>query len=317
MVNPLISIIIPVFNRCKLIGETLDSILQQTYTNWECIIVDDGSTDCTERIIQIYEKKDFRIKCFKRPNYHLSGGNGARNYGLTLASGDYIQWFDSDDLMLPCLLEKQLQNLQNSNMAFSICLFDVYNFDFSKITKKSSPQYIAISIYHDYVINKIKANLPSILFYRQNIVKFKLNEHLHKAQEFEFLQRFFKANPKKGIVLNQNLVKVRRHQDSITENQTALGLKSALWVFMETYRQLPDDTTKFIKYKVINRYLKYLYLAFKYNYTKVFYCSLSKMVYFGELKAWLAIFYLGLLYPLVKFKLIAPLHYKRIFNLYK
>jgi glycosyltransferase involved in cell wall biosynthesis len=96
--QPIVSIIIPTYNRAHLIGETLDSVLAQTYTNWECIIVDDGSTDNTDEVVEEYVKKDSRFKYYHRPDEHLPGGNGARNYGFKMSKGEYVNWLDSDDL---------------------------------------------------------------------------------------------------------------------------------------------------------------------------------------------------------------------------
>lgn len=99
--SPLVSIIIPTYNRAHLIGETLDSVLAQTYQNWECIVVDDGSTDGTDEVMAAYMAKDTRFQYHHRPKDRLPGGNAARNYGFEVSKGEYIQWFDSDDLMLP------------------------------------------------------------------------------------------------------------------------------------------------------------------------------------------------------------------------
>ena len=103
----MVSIIIPTFNRAELIGETLDSILAQTYSDWECIIVDDGSTDNTHEIVTAYQKKDARFQFDHRPTDRLSGGNAARNYGFKISKGNFIQFFDSDDIMEPDHLEKR------------------------------------------------------------------------------------------------------------------------------------------------------------------------------------------------------------------
>ena len=123
--SPLISIIIPAYNRAHLIGETLDSIIAQTYKNWECIVVDDGSSDHTERILQNYCAKDSRFKFYHRPENHLPGGNGARNYGFEKSKGEYIQWFDSDDIMSPSKMEYQVAALQNKqvDVVFSNAIF--------------------------------------------------------------------------------------------------------------------------------------------------------------------------------------------------
>jgi glycosyltransferase involved in cell wall biosynthesis len=97
--QPLVSIIIPTFNRANLIGETLDSVLAQTYPHWECIIVDDGSTDHTDEVVGAYVQKDARFRYHHRPDSHKSGGNGARNFGFEMSKGDFLIFLDSDDVL--------------------------------------------------------------------------------------------------------------------------------------------------------------------------------------------------------------------------
>ena len=109
MQTPLVSIIIPIFNRENLIKETLDSILQQSYLNWECIIVDDGSTDKTIEVVRNYIKKDSRFNLFQRPLNRLKGGNAARNFGFEKSKGQLIQWFDSDDIMLSNFITEKVK----------------------------------------------------------------------------------------------------------------------------------------------------------------------------------------------------------------
>ena len=80
--NKLISIIIPTFNRAHLILHTLESIKNQTYNEWECIIVDDGSTDNTEDVLKKYIDTDSRFRYFKRPLNHTKGPSSCRNFGF-------------------------------------------------------------------------------------------------------------------------------------------------------------------------------------------------------------------------------------------
>lgn len=117
----LVSIIIPTYNRAALIAETLDSIIRQTYDNWECIIVDDGSSDDTEALVGKYQLRDKRIKYANRPSTLKKGANACRNYGLSLSEGEYVNWFDSDDLMLPKKLELQVDMLKSSDLPFVVC----------------------------------------------------------------------------------------------------------------------------------------------------------------------------------------------------
>ena len=131
--NPLVSIIIPTYNRAHLIKETLDSVLTQTYTNWECIIVDDGNSDNTEEVINSYIAKDQRFKYCHRPSEHLPGGNGARNFGFKKSKGDLIQWFDDDDVMHKNKLSIQVKSLLNTKYYFSVCQTIVFDNDINNI----------------------------------------------------------------------------------------------------------------------------------------------------------------------------------------
>jgi glycosyltransferase involved in cell wall biosynthesis len=101
----LITIIIPCFNYGKFLPFTLDSIIQQTYPNWECIIVNDGSTDNTEAVAQEYTIRDNRIKYVFQVN---SGLSAARNTGIKESKGEYLQFIDADDLIEPKKLEEQI-----------------------------------------------------------------------------------------------------------------------------------------------------------------------------------------------------------------
>ena len=85
--NELVSIIIPVYNRASLLPETLDSIVAQSYKNFECILVDDGSTDNSIEIANIYTSKDKRFKVFSRPSNIKKGANACRNIGFFKSSG--------------------------------------------------------------------------------------------------------------------------------------------------------------------------------------------------------------------------------------
>src|SRR5690554_6608802 len=117
---PLVSIIIPTFNRAHLIGETLDSVLAQTYQNWECIVVDDGSTDGTDDLMGDYLAKDGRFKYHKRPDSKPKGANACRNIGLDKAVGEYIIFFDSDDLMTRDHIQVKMDPLLASDYDYSI-----------------------------------------------------------------------------------------------------------------------------------------------------------------------------------------------------
>lgn len=99
----LVSIIVPAYNSDKFISETLDSVIAQTYPHWECIVIDDGSTDNTKEIVAEYCKKDPRISYRYQEN---AGPSVARNHGIAHTTGEYILPLDSDDIIADTYLEK-------------------------------------------------------------------------------------------------------------------------------------------------------------------------------------------------------------------
>lgn len=120
--SELVSIITPTYNAEKFIGETLKSVQNQTYQNWEMILVDDASKDETVKIISDFAEKDSRIKLFK---LEKNSGNGfARNIALEKAVGKYIAYLDADDLWFPNKLEKQIEFLKENNLHFTFSFYD-------------------------------------------------------------------------------------------------------------------------------------------------------------------------------------------------
>ena len=123
MNNPLVSIIIPTYNRAHLISETLDSVLAQTYTNWECIVVDDGSTDNTIEVINSYVNKDARFQLHHRPADRLAGGNSARNYGTLKSKSKIIVFLDSDDQLMVYAIENRVKRIiENVDGSFDLLI---------------------------------------------------------------------------------------------------------------------------------------------------------------------------------------------------
>jgi glycosyltransferase involved in cell wall biosynthesis len=103
-----VSIIVPCYNQAQYLDEALQSVLDQTYIDWECIIVNDGSTDNTEEVVQKWVEKDSRFIYLYKENGGLSS---ARNAGLEVAKGDYIQFLDSDDFLDKTKLKLSLQQI--------------------------------------------------------------------------------------------------------------------------------------------------------------------------------------------------------------
>ena len=129
----LVSVIVPTFNRAQYLAETLDSVMSQTYKNWECIVVDDGSTDETSEVVQRYLDSDSRFQYHHRPKSKPKGANSCRNYGFELSKGKYIQWLDSDDILGKAKLESQLSlfNKEASNN-LAICRWSTFTVSIDK-----------------------------------------------------------------------------------------------------------------------------------------------------------------------------------------
>lgn len=122
MKNSLVSIITPTFNSEEFIAETIQSIQNQTYANWEMIVVDDGSWDETVSIIADFAKLDLRIQFFQLEKN--SGTGIARNFALTKAKGRYIAFLDSDDLWKPEKLQKQIDFLLKNKLPFTFSFYE-------------------------------------------------------------------------------------------------------------------------------------------------------------------------------------------------
>jgi glycosyltransferase involved in cell wall biosynthesis len=189
----LISIIIPTYNRAHLISETLDSVMAQTYTNWECIVVDDGSIDNTTEVMKGYCAKDPRFEYHQRPKDRTKGANACRNYGFKLCKGDYINWLDSDDLFSNNKLEKQVSELLSSENDIATCAWGFFE-------NPSEFKLKDFSIYRDYPtglsfledLGKYSTYLPvhAYLIKRELIKQAGLwNEDLIVNQDGEYLTR--------------------------------------------------------------------------------------------------------------------------------
>ena len=124
--QPLLSIIVPIYNVEQYLDRCIQSILNQTYQNLEIILVDDGATDCSGAIADSYVAKDKRIKVFHKENGGLSD---ARNYGLEHVTGDYILFIDSDDFIVNIMCERLITVASSNNADIVSCNYYIYRGD--------------------------------------------------------------------------------------------------------------------------------------------------------------------------------------------
>lgn len=185
--EPLVSIIIPTYNRAHLIGETLDSVLAQTYGNWECIIVDDGSTDNTSDVLESYVNKDSRFQYYHRPPDRPKGANACRNYGFQISKGEFIVFLDSDDLLKSSCLAKRISFLQQRDLDFVIG--DTAVIEGGKKVEKlmcKSPHFENKKTYLLAFLNyQVPWTIMSVLWRREIIAKFSFDESLSRFQDID------------------------------------------------------------------------------------------------------------------------------------
>jgi len=245
MKNPTVSVIIPTYNRAHLIGRAIQSVLNQTFQDFEIIIIDDSSTDNTDDIIKEFQKKDERIKYIKHNKN--KGGSAARNTGIKIAKGEYIAFLDSDDEWLPKKIEKQIK-------AMKILPFDIWGgiycgFYYIKNEKYRIVKAIKKGILKKELLNKELdiGSSSTILLTRDAINKIGLfDESFERHQDWEYLIRFFRYY--KLYSLEEPLVKVYGHNTPKGRDLIKIK-KKYLSKFSKDIYEFGDNTAKEINAK--------------------------------------------------------------------
>lgn len=251
--EPLISIIVPTYNRCHLLGETLESIINQTYRTWECIVVDDGSEDYTDELLEFYCNTETRIKYFHRPYSRNKGANACRNFGYEKSSGSYINWFDSDDVMRKDKLFLQIAALSESDLDLVVCYSFVFEGSIDNVLGFRHEVIYSTNAFEDYVQRKIVWLTQAPLWRRSLLENFEylFDEELQAAQEWELFCRLL-VDIKDFIVINEVLVYIRKHSQSISYKP---NYRETEWNYFLARGKLYTNTTV-IKNPVVNEYLQ-------------------------------------------------------------
>lgn len=265
MSKPKVSIIMATYNRADYIVESLLAIQNQTFSSWECIIIDDGGTDNTVEVITPILEKDIRFKFYKRTDSYLKGLPGCRNFGLDLAQGDYIIFFDDDDIPHPQNLELCVNELTDKTIYFCRYLREVffddfeYKFDYSK-------QYTTFSIDKNDVEKMLKNELPfnscAVMWKKECFEKNRFIETLMYAEEWELYSRIVSSGYN-GISIDKCLFYGRKHQNSNTGefyNDNPIRRKSYVDAILNVVENLKD---KNLVSNSIIRYFLLIALNFK------------------------------------------------------
>ncbi|MCA6422550.1 MAG: glycosyltransferase family 2 protein [Flavobacterium sp.] len=216
--NPKVSIIMATYNRSHFIVETLVSIQNQTFIDWECIIIDDGGTDNTKEVIKPIIEEDKRFLYVQRDDNYQKGLPGCRNNGLDLAKGDYIIFFDDDDIPHPQNLEMCVKELEDKDISFCRYIRNVffgdfnYQFDYSK---NYTSFYIDKSDIEQMINNELPFNSCAVMWKSSCFEKNKFIETLMYAEEWELYSRIVSSGFK-GVSIDKCLFYGRKHENSNT-----------------------------------------------------------------------------------------------------
>ena len=261
--NALVSIIIPTFNRGHLLGETLDSISAQSYPNWECIIVDDGSSDFTAELVEFYLERDSRFCYYQRPEKRPKGANACRNYGFEKSIGEFIQWFDSDDLMTPDFLKTKINAALSGDFDYVITKTECFRNDPAGNVVHRNENYYRFEEYpitnYNYVTQKINWLTYDFFVKRELAQKVKFNERLSSFQERNFFCKITCYSTRAKIV-DAYVTKVRLHHNSIQarlKTSEELYYKELRQFFYQTWKDIRNLAPKESVDFVFNRTVDY------------------------------------------------------------
>lgn len=221
-----VSVIIPVYNEHLYLHEALDSVINQTYSNLEIIIIDDGSVDGCGEIADEYAEKDKRIRVIHQENKGLST---ARNIGLSMMTGDAVAFFDSDDALAPSYVEDMMKAMLETQTDMVVCGFNVNRTERRLVPRgRVEPPinpglYDRVSILRALVDHKVNVQVWNKLYRRELFESIRFPDG-HIYEDIATAHKFFNAC-KAIYVLDKPLYLYRKHEGSITScpNKEALA----------------------------------------------------------------------------------------------
>lgn len=265
--NSLVSIIIPCYNQGEFLNETLESVFNQTYFNWECIVVNDGSLDNTETIANNWVVKDVRFKYLYKKNGGLSS---ARNVGLEIATGAFIQFLDADDYLDSSKLEFSLNEVQ-FDMENNIIISNFRMFD--KDPAQSSIPYCKLSadlfsfekLLYDWE-NGFTIPIHCGLFEVSLFRDFRFPEDLKAKEDWIMWILIYKNNCKTSFI-DKPLALYRRNPNSMTQSVDMLDDFIRAYQYLKPY--LSDEEYHNLTIVLLSRYYKSAgYFKYRLNQVK-------------------------------------------------
>lgn len=219
MIDGLVSIIMPSWNTEKFIGESIQCVVDQTYKNWELLIVDDCSTDNTDEVVKLY-LKDPRIKYFK--NEKNNGAAFTRNRAMREAHGEWIAFLDSDDLWDPAKLELQIAFMKQWGYVLTYT-------EYEKISEDGKP--LNISVTGPNVVNKRKMynydyiGQLTMIYSAKHFGLIQIKD-IKKNNDYAIRLQLYKKPGTEAHLLKKNLAKYRVRRKSISHDKLSKKLRS-------------------------------------------------------------------------------------------
>lgn len=234
---PLVSVIMPAYNAEKYIDEAIGSVVNQTLTNWELIVIDDCSSDLTYQKAQEQARKDSRI-CVVQ-NDSNSGVARTRNRGIDLAQGAYIAFLDSDDVWHPEKLHRQLKKMTDTDAQIGYCSYAIIGATGEKV---KADYLVPEHMTFDDILKENAIQCSAMLIRADVVKRFKFNtEYFHEdyVLGLQILKNGYKASGCREILLNWRYVENSR---SFNKWKSAKNR----WKIYRNYLSLPLDKSMYL-----------------------------------------------------------------------
>lgn len=215
--NNLVSVIMPSYNSAETISESIESIISQSYQNWELLVTDDCSTDDTVEILTAYAKKDSRIRFFMNPRN--SGAAVSRNNSISYSNGTFLAFLDSDDIWLPGKLQRQVDFMNtNRYVDFSFTAYCLINGNGKDLGKTIDLQGENLCFsYRDMLHKKATLGCSTVMLRKSSFEDISM-PLIRTGQDYALWLKLLKTG-KKAYLLNEVLTEYRILPNSISRNK--------------------------------------------------------------------------------------------------
>lgn len=264
----LISIILPAYNAEKYMSKTIESVLKQTFNNWELIIVNDGSSDKTDIICKTYADRDKRIKYFWKKN---EGVSLARNYAIKKSRGSFIMFIDADDIIEDKMLEKMYKKMIEYNPDVVRCNYYINdntivdeNIDEGLYDSKKIQEILI-----DKILNENMKCFVWLLLIRRSIIG-EFERELHIYEDFCFYLNLF-FNSSKIYIIKDSLYHYNKENDnSLSKKNVKENIKNMIYAkdyifnILKKYNFYKEENIKKFSSRVFTNIINYIFL-YQYN----------------------------------------------------